>query len=375
MSKILLLSVVMSAAIWSTNASAEQEHFRHMMFRESPYAPYRGIYPMDGKDTEKAVHYEFSYDDEGRVTRISHKLDDQTVPLHGGFDTFIWFAPEVRIAYSDGQEVHTYYGTDGVQIHAHGQVWRAVYSLDADGNRTSLEFFDKDGAPSANAWNITRYEWRPSEDGHIFEKRFNPAGEQEKMRPVLEFYEVKLEYDRDGKLSFMRNYGLDHTPTNNSSGAGIDRITYDLNGNFIRWQVYDKDGNAVEGNRPMVHLGEHLYDDKGNKIGMRGFDRHGVRMPFSWGAIMEETSYNQQGVRIAFRSYRPDWSLDANFAFDYSKDLSRQLSIKSMDANGQLKDDPRLNGGAVLQFSQDDAGNIVRTFKRADGTPITSDDE
>ena len=367
---VIILLTILSCLI-SHEIMAADKHYRHIMFRESPYASYRGIHPINEQTSQEVQHYEFSYDKQGRISRVSQKFGDQLIVDHGTWDSFIWFAPEVRINYQGNNETHTYFNVNGEQIAAHGNVWRAVYSLDEAGERTALRFYDNEGQPSESEWNIHRYEWRRSADGHIFEKRFNLKDEQEKLRPVLAFHEVKLEYDQDGKLMFMRNYGLDHKLTNNESGAAVDRITYDLAGNFIRWQVYDKNNNAVEGNEPMVHLGEHLYDAYGNKIGMRGFDRSGNQIPFSWGALMSKTYYNEHGIRSGYKLLKADGSLDIHVTYEYTEDLSHQTSISSIDENGELKNDQRLRGAARVIYQINEQGVRTPEFFYADGTSFT----
>ena len=371
---IISLSLA-AATLVGTSAYASEQHFGHLMFRETPYAPYVGIYPLSEKASGEVSHYEFEYDKQGRLVRISQEHNEQLVPAHGRFDSFIWFAPEVRIAYQGNQEVHTYFNTEGEQMYAHGQVWRAVYTLNDEGERTKLEFFNQNGEPSESEWNIAQYEWRPSDDGHVFEKRFNLAGEQQPIRPWFHFHEVKLEYDNRGMLAFMRNYGTDNKPTNNDSGAGIDRITYDLSGNFIRWQVYDKDGNPVEGNRPMVHLGEHLYDDMGNKVGMRGYDRFGNQMAFAWGAFEEKNEYNKQGIAVSQATYRMDGELESKLVIDFSSDLKHRTSIMSLDQDGKLKGDPRLRGAARVAFEYSDDGQRQVKFFDADGQEIENNNQ
>ncbi|NVJ50534.1 MAG: hypothetical protein HWE11_09120 [Gammaproteobacteria bacterium] len=362
--------IVLCASLLAGDLCASEKHYRHIMFRESPYAAYRGIHPIDVATSQAVQHYEFAYDPAGRLTRVSQKLGDKRIAAHGTWDSFIWFAPEVRIEYTDNQEVHTYYGLDGAQIEAHGKVWRAVYSLDKQGQRRALAFYDRAGEPVESEWQVQRYEWRVAKDGQIFERRFNLSGELAKLRPELEFYEVKLEYDFDGKLMFMRNYGLNHELTNNETGAAIDRITYDLAGNFVRWQVYNKEGMPVEGNRPMVHMGEHLYDAFGNKIGLRGFDRFGNPMTFSWGDFMQRTWYNAHGVRSALQVIQADGSIDLHLTYQYTEDLSAQIGVTSIDANGALKNDPRLNGAAQVKFQLNEQGVRVPLFFAADGSPM-----
>lgn len=351
------------------NTTQQQQYFRHIMFRETPWASYRGIYPVSASNNPDFAHYEFNYDELGRITEVSYQINDSLIRGNEVWDSFIWFAPKVKISYQDDRETHHYFDSNDQRVHAHGNVYSAIYELDSDGKRIALAFFDEAGEPSESEWNIHRYDWR-YDNGKVYEKRFNLAGEQQTIRPLFKFHEVELEYDRDGKLAFVRNLGLDGTPTNNDSGAAIDRITYDRNGNFIRWQVYDKDGLAVEGNRPMVHLGEHLYDDKGNKVGLRGYDRQGKQMAFSWGAYEHVRTFDQFGNQDQHMMYSEDGSLHRHLLIEYSDDNSEISWLKSLDEQRNLVSSPMLGGAAALQYHYKDDGETERRLFNADMSPF-----
>lgn len=366
-----LLSVSAIAPFIAAPASADL--YRHIMFRESPYAPYQGIHELDPNLSDEVAHFDFDHDEQGRLVAITHQMGDVVIANNGNWDSFIWFAPQVRIAYGDGTETHTYFNAAGEQIHAHGRVWQARYTLDADGRRVALAFFDEDGEPSENAWNVHSYDWRPSDDGHIFERRYNLAGEMQPIRPVFHFYEVKLEYDTDGRIAFVRNYGTDHTPTNNDSGAGIDRITYDLDGNFVRWQVYDTQGNPVEGNRPMVHLGEHLYDDDGNKIGLRGFDRYGNEIPFASGELYSLNEYDSRGFRTDYRTFNAQREQGMHLRYRFNEETLRSEEIRALSDDGRTVSHPALGGAAIIRFGSDEHGARRMERLNPDGSDFQPD--
>ena len=60
------------ASLAAATRAATNEYFRHIMFRESPYAEYRGIHPVAIQQGESLrapdfAHYAISRDAEGRV--------------------------------------------------------------------------------------------------------------------------------------------------------------------------------------------------------------------------------------------------------------------------------------------------------------------
>lgn len=371
MQKLTTLVLLSALTAPSLMANTTESYYRHLMFRESPYSEYKGIYPLDNNSNPEFAHYEFTHDEQGRITQIAYKNGEDLIHNNLVWDSFIWFAPKVKIQYEQYQEIHTYYNSRDEQIAAHGNVYRAIYELDKNGKRISLTFYDQEGKASESQWNINRYQWHTTNEGFVREKRFNLNNEQQRFRPNLEFYEVQLEYDDEGKLEFMRNLGLEGKLTNNTSGAAVDRVTYDLDGNFIRWQVYDKDDNAVEGNSPMVHLGEHLYDDLGNKIGFRGYDSKGKQIAFSWGTYEEKRRYDEFGNTIEHFGYGPDGTQAFHITLDYSTTGKRLENFKSFDTQGKLTPTPMLGGAAMVSYDYAPDGSRKVNMLNPDLTPYS----
>lgn len=373
LSAIMVLVHILSVPLMvqaAPKSASSHKFFRHIMFRESPYAPYRGIHTISEKASQNNAHYQFSYDEKGRISEIRYQMNNQLINGNEVWDSFIWFSPKVAISYHKDKEIHTYYDVQNKQISAHGKVYRAVYALDKKGKRLGLSFFDEHAKPVESAWHIHRYEWR-HENGKVYEKRFNLNNEQQPLRPEFTFYEVELTYDHDNKLSFVKNLGLAGKPTNNDSGAGIDRIIYDQHGNFTRWQVYDKDGNPVEGNRPMVHMGEHLYDEFGNKVGLRGYDKFGQRKAFSWGAFEHKSTYYPNGNQKSHKIFDENARLSRYLVIEYNQTHSHILWLKSLDEEEQLSPSPMLGGAAALKFDYQADGGAKRTLFNRDLTKYT----
>jgi hypothetical protein len=216
-------------------------------------------------------------------------------------------------------------------------VFKAVYALDENGKRIALSFFDESAKPVESAWQIHRYEWR-HHNGKVYEKRFNLNNEQQPIRPEFKFYEVELTYDSDNKLTFVKNLGLNGSPTNNDSGASIDRIIYDQHGNFTRWQVYSKDGNPVEGNRKA----------------------------FSWGAFEHKSTYYPNGNQKSHQIFDEKGQLSRHLLLEYNQAQSHISWLKSLDENNQLTASPMLGGAAALKYEYLDDGSRSPTLFNSD---------
>jgi hypothetical protein len=347
---ILVLLCVIASTISYAQQVVESKYYRHLMFRESPFSFYKGIHPISKETVNSVAHYKFDYDEKRRVIAISHQIGNQIISDNGNWDSFIWFAPKVTIEYNANGEIHRYFNVDNEQIATHGNVYNAIYTYNEHGVRSSLKFSDDKNQPSENGWHAHRYEWSTDEEQRIVEKRYSLNNKLVSIRPEFKFYETRLDYDDSGRLQFMYNFGLESKPTNNESGAGIDRIYYDHKGNFQRWQVFSKDKNPVAGNRPKVHVGEHLYDNFGNKIGLRGFDVDGQRMGFSWGDFSISSNYDSFANKTGSHSYNENGKLNVASKTDYSSDGLRKELFSIVNDQGHPISSPRLSGAAAIKF-------------------------
>lgn len=361
-----LIASLFGAILMALPAGAT-DYFRHLTFRESPFAQQLGIHPISAHQARTIAHYRFDYDAAGRISSIRHAIGDKNIAGNANWDSFTWFGPEVRIRYEGTREIHHYYNTEGQRYATHGGVYEAVYDLNADGMRTALTYFDENGEPVESAWGVHRYQWSTDAKGRIREVRTNLAGEQVRIRPNFEFYEVRLTYGPDGRVQEMENYGLDGTLTANSSGAAIDRIYYDAQGNFVRWQVYDTEGNPVEGNAPNVHMGEHLYDKNGNKVGLRGFDRAGKQIDFSFGFRETRMAYDQRGNALGMEHFASDGTMFDHTMYERTPD-GRYLSwIRAVGADGKPYGSMMMGGAAAIQLirAADNPLDVTRVFYNA----------
>ncbi|MBU2428498.1 MAG: hypothetical protein KKA56_16595 [Gammaproteobacteria bacterium] len=342
----------------SSDAKTEStvEFYRHLVFRESPVENIRGSNPLTEKDRHHNLHFKFVRDSLGRITEVSQMLGDHVVSANGGWEGFFWFAPTLKISYQPNKEIRTFYNLAGEQVAAHGQVYQAEFTLDAAGQRQSLEFFNQAGQPVSSEWGIAKYQWQHGKPGTVTEQRFNLAGAPVSMRPDLLFHQVRLEFGNDDLLDFVYHIDAQGNLVNNPTGAAVDRIVYDLNDNFIRWQVYNQQLQPVNGNAPQVAIGEHLYDEQGNKIALRGFSTDGSDKALAGMASLTTNQYDHFGNLEKIREFNAEKQLIAEIQFSYSADGRRREWTHFYDGKGQLAGN---RGPAVVQYLYDSKGQHI----------------
>ena len=345
----------------TTNAQVakhKKAYYRHLVFRETPYSDTRGNHPIDAATAQKEAHYCFVYDEQDRLIEVSHRIGDDLIADNGNWDSFIWFSPKMTITYEENKEIRCYYNHLNQQIEAHGAMYKAVFLLNEKGQRTAVRFYNKDNQPSENAWGIHRYQWKQLEDGKVIEKRFNLKDEAQTVRPNFTFYTVRLEFGKDDLLDFMYHLNADGKVIRNAMKAGMDRIVYDQEENFSRWMVFDENLKPVEGNAPEFAIGEHLYDCRGNKVELRGFDVVGKNKAMPNGVARTINAYDEFNNQVEVKNYDLAGNLLMHAKREFSADGRRIKWLKFYDSNGDIALHPS-GQFAALKFEYDDDGSLV----------------
>lgn len=352
---------------------AQNEYYRHLVFRESPVSYHRGIHPISEDERNRIAHYRFSYNDKGELIEISHRIGDELISENGNWDSFTWWAPKITIKYNASEEIVSFFDHFDQPTNAFGKIAKAIYSLDDKGRRIGLKFLDMNGKLAENHWNVHRYEWSYPEPGIIIEKRYNLKNEPAFLRPNLTFETVKLVYGDDDLLDFMYHIDQNGKLKNNSLGAAIDRIVYDHNDNFIRWMVFDADTQLVEGNAPQLALGEHLYDEFGNKVGLRGYDVHMKVKAFPSGFALESRKYDTFGNLISEKYTDMEGKRIVHGVYTYSESGKHILTTSFIDDEGNLENHYHW-GWAKEVLEYDSGGRIVgRKFYKEDDSVFTNE--
>lgn len=373
-----LIRAALAATLLALGTQAQADSFktyRHLVFRESPVEPISGRHEINAEQARNTLHHRFRYDDQGRLIEVRRAVGDQVTRNPGSFEGFFWWAPQLRIEYAPGKETRSFYNEAGDRIAAHGPVWRMEFTLDAQGRRSALHYFDKDGKPVNGTWGAHRYAWEHPAPGVVIETRFALDGTPTPLRPDFLFQRVRLEFGHDDLLDTMLNIDAQGQLVATDSGSAVDRIVYDPWRNFVRWQVYDTQRRPKNGNAPMVAMGEHVYNALGQARMLRGFGEQGEdrAMDGSEGPTTYEYDVHGNQTHQQLRNMKGELSFEARLS--YSPDGSRLEWVRYFDGQGRPASPPGLPpemAGMVAQQLQYDARGLRTSPVRygLDGKPL-----
>lgn len=356
-------STVLALALLALSAVGQADtlkYYRHLVFRESPVEDVKGRLEIDAAAARELLHHRFRFDGQGRPTEIVRAVGQRLTRNEGSFGGFFWWAPALRIEYTPGKEIRSFFNEAGDRIAAHGAVWRMEFSLDAQGRRSALNYFDRDGQPVDGAWGIQRYQWEHPAPGVIVEARFNRRGESAPMRPDFLFHRVRFEFGHDDLLDFMFNVDAKGETTASPTGSAVDRLVYDPWGNFHRWQVFNQQRHPHNGNATDVATGEFVHDGLGQVRLLRGFGPQGEDRAIAGLGGPMSFEYDRHGNQVRQQLRTMDGELVRESRQEYSADGSRLLMVRYFDAQGRPASPaglpPALAGMVAQQFQYDERG-------------------
>ena len=250
---ITIIVVVGSCNPKEDKAQTITKYAMGIVFRETPYAAIQGAKIVDKEQVEKVKHFEFDYDEKGRLVEFRYVLKGKLIPFS---DRFVR-APKVKISHEDSLEIRTFFNEYGHRTLVSGRVYETRIKRNKKGERTTLTFYGLDGKPIENDFGIVKYHWVKDSNGHIIESRYNLKDELVRNRPEFQYMVTRFSFDGKMMLKEMTNLGLDGKhPTPDESGTVSTRITYDADGRFTEWANFDIDGNLIRG---MTNIAKIIY--------------------------------------------------------------------------------------------------------------------
>ncbi len=348
------------------------DYYATLAFRESPYAPHRGLHRLTAEQASRINHYRFEYDRQGRIQQISFGLGDTLrAPNHTA--NYFWYASVENYRYQrDAQgrqlQIVSYADEHGQPAAVHGEVFESRYVLDDSARRQSLSYHDQAGQPVQSNWSIASYEWTHQDDGSVWEQRRGLDGEPVPLRPGFPFLRVRLSYAVDGLTMLMQHIDAQGEVIGSDSGFAQDRFTYTADGELARFEVLDADGKLGPSNVSGIASGLLSFTQRGYEHIASYLDAAGQPAYNDNGWWRSERRYDAQGNLLlnAFadrdgrRANNPNTGY-AELRIDWHDDGLRRRQLGYFDAQGEPVEH-RSRGMHAVHYRYDQALRLQLVF-------------
>jgi hypothetical protein len=307
------------------------EYYRNILFSETPYDLERGTHKLSADESKTVNSYKFTKDDEGRLVSVEFVRGDSLLAYSslGG-------AAKITYEYKENKQLKSFYNKKNQRIESAG-VYTAEYTLDDNGNRIGLKFFNKNGEPVENRNKINNYVWSELPDGMIRELRYNLEGKETVMNPFCPFYELRFTYNDNGYVTRMANYMADtlyNCTAENCGDIGVSYFSFKSNeaGDVENFEVFN-----VFGQMSNLYWG---WSKRLNKYDENGY-------------VLETAYLDQDNEYIGGKSIPvTQYTYDAHGAV---------IEAKSADKDRNVVNNPE-TGVAITEYKYDEVGNRTETL-------------
>jgi len=335
----VILTLVLGIGIISCTGKTTQknmhsgvEYYRNLQFSETPYDIEKGTHPLTADKAKTINSYKFTYDNSGRLLSVEFVRNNVLL----GYSS-MGGAAKIVYEYKANKQIKHYFNKNNEPIESAG-IFAAEYTLDANGNRTGLMFFGKDGTMVENRNKIHSWTWSILPDGMVRELRYNLANEETVMNPFCPFYELRFSYNDKGYVTRMANYMADtlyNCTAENCGDIGVSYFTFTPNeyGDVESFSVFN-----VIGQMSNLYWGwsKHInkYDENGYVLETASFDQDDE---YVGGKLVPVTQnvYDSHGALI---------------------------EVKSMDKDRNVINSPE-NQVAITEYKYDELGNRTETLR------------
>ncbi|WP_418510575.1 hypothetical protein [Corallibacter sp.] len=316
MKKLLLLFLLIAGKTTLASNSLNNTrvvYYSTVEFAETPLSEIKGSIPLHKDIAIKRNHYRFEYDELNRLKTISFFNGKE--PQHPNHTANLFtLAHRMEFTYANKSEHINFFDIRGNPVDVLDNVHRFTYKLNELGYRSQLIFFNENHEQVENGWNIFEYNWAYHSDGSIIETRVNKNGDEVAIRPGFEFYRLHLFFNIKGHIALMQQIDANGNMIENESGAAQDNITTNAYGNFIKWEVLDKNHQLEKGNGPDIAIGIQTFNEFGYETGLEHRDENNKLVYSAYGICISKTQFDAFGNIKERRFYGPD-SKPANHEF------------------------------------------------------------
>lgn len=319
---IILISVACTDQSKPKKTHTGVEYYRLLQPSQTPFDMEKGIHPITARQAKTINSYKFSYDQSGRLQTVEYVRDNILL----GY-SFLGFIAKIVYEYSGNKQFKYYFNNKNEPIES-ASVFKAEYTINDQGIRTSVKFFGKYGEPVENKNKIHSFIWEVLPDGMVRELRYDLTGKETVLNPFCPFYELRFTYNENGFVTRMANYKADtlyNCTAENCGEVGVSYFIfepnehgdvekflvfnatgitsnvywgwskrlnkYDKNGYVLETEFFDQDDEYIGGKR--VPVIQYSYDIHGAVTEVRNLDK-------------DRKPYNNPENRVALTIYKYD---------------------------------------------------------------------
>lgn len=243
------------------------------------------------------------------------------------------------------------------------------YENDAYGNYTRISYFAADASVNTNVY-----------DGASAAPKGEPQFSTRDFARKGAFGYASVTVTRDGWGNLLKKCAFDET--GQPVAALRDEVTcvevrYDDHGRLAEWQNLGASGELTDGSRNGARF-EYEYDEAGNVIEVRCFDRHRRPRDLYWAGPVVQIVRNARGYPLEYRSLdasrKPVMARHGAVQVLKYDDRDRVIEQVSLDTQGQPTPDSD-TGSARITTRYDERGNrLEERHFGADLKPVLARD-
>ncbi len=262
---ILIIITLLSI---TTNAQSKVKHYKHLVFRETPFSGIKGRIEITKGRALRENNYKLTYNELGKLILVEYNIGGKLISTRrsGMLDGNRNLMPKTSIEYKNNTEVRTFFDEYGNQRKNFMGVYKEVYSYDEKNKKVGLKHYDDEEKPINNSWGIYEYFWSHVNDSDVSEKRKNVKGDFVPMRSYYHFMTTLYKFSKEGILQSMNNVDDKGNLIEEATGVAIDVPVYDEKFNIVSYKFLNAKKVPVVGTFIGAAGGIVKYDDNGNVL-------------------------------------------------------------------------------------------------------------
>ncbi|MEM1134433.1 MAG: hypothetical protein AAGI07_01245 [Bacteroidota bacterium] len=370
---------------------AQVKYFSSLTGIISPYLEYKPRGVLTEKEAANKNHYRVKYRKDGRIAEIA--FYKRNLPNNKAY----FKTHKVVYSYQKDKIIRTYFNHNDERsvlwrhYYGGGEIHKEEFHLNANGDKSILQFYDTMGKRIATSLGAFRYEWETLSENAFIQRQWNEDKELIILTPYFPFRVAKITTDSLGHLYEIINLDAKTEKITLHHEGGYAKVVFDFDsfGNEMGWAFFDENGNAINrklsqnmdyGYSKWIYTTRWLNKEKGLMLSFteKYLDASGQQVTNNYGIYAIKYTRNTLGDFKSMEFYgisnkkiiHPTQGF-CRLEVDYNK-KGDEKEVRYYNSEGELMNNLQ-NGVAIQQFIYDNNRNIkeIRQFD-SNNNPIKS---